>query len=66
LARAPVMSGLERLDLRHNHIGPRGLDALIESPHLRNLTYLNLRQNGLWPSQKAKVKESRLGAVALV
>ena len=36
---------VEILDLRQNHFGDVGLDALVNSPHLKNLRALDLRNN---------------------
>jgi Ran GTPase-activating protein (RanGAP) involved in mRNA processing and transport len=40
LARLPQLTGLAHLDLRANYLGPRGIAALCESPHLAPLTTL--------------------------
>jgi hypothetical protein len=40
LARLPQLTGLSRLDLRANYLGPRGIAALCESPHLGPITTL--------------------------
>ena len=42
-ARAP--DSLRHLDLRRNHIGPRGAEALARSERLRGLTWLNIWDN---------------------
>lgn len=41
----PQLAGLRELHLTYNRIGPAGCDALIASPYLSNLEYLDLRGN---------------------
>jgi uncharacterized protein (TIGR02996 family) len=45
LAACHYLSGLVRLDLRHNRITRAGLDAIAASPHLRNLRGLDVSGN---------------------
>lgn len=47
LARAPSLTGLERLGLASNHLGGTGLRALLQSPSLTRLTELDLEHNDL-------------------
>jgi len=45
LSRYPALSKLEVLDLRQNHLGDEGLDAIASSPIFQNLRELDLRSN---------------------
>lgn len=45
LSRYPGMAKIEKLDLRKNHIGDYGLEAIAHSPILQNLRELDLRNN---------------------
>ena len=47
LSLYPAIKGLEVLDLRKNHIGDAGLEAIAQSPLFSNLKELDLRNNGI-------------------
>ncbi len=47
LSRYPALDKLEILDLRQNHLGDEGLDAIASSPVFQNLRELDLRGNGI-------------------
>jgi uncharacterized protein (TIGR02996 family) len=46
LASCPGLTALRSLELPDSHIGPEGFQALIDSPYLRGLTWLDLRRTG--------------------
>ncbi len=45
LSRYPALDRLEVLDLRQNHLGDEGMDAIASSPLFQNLRELDLRNN---------------------
>lgn len=47
LSRYPALDKLEKLDLRQNHLGDEGLDAIASSPLFQNLRELDLRSNSI-------------------
>ena len=47
LSRYPALQGLQTLDLRKNHIGDEGLEAIAQSPLFTDLRELDLRNNGI-------------------
>ncbi|MCF8720653.1 hypothetical protein [Nitrospina gracilis] len=47
LSMYPDLEALEVLDLRQNHLGDEGLEAIVRSPVLKNLCELDLRSNGI-------------------
>jgi uncharacterized protein (TIGR02996 family) len=59
LASTPELAGLAELGLPDNQITPAGCDALIASPYLTRLEYLDLRGNPVGPA--ARRLEERFG-----
>jgi uncharacterized protein (TIGR02996 family) len=47
LAAAPILDGVEVLNLQSNHIDDEGVEALAASTHLRNLRRLGLGHSGM-------------------
>ena len=47
IAQCAGLAGLRRLALGHAGIGEEGARALVDSPHLNGLEYLDLRDNGI-------------------
>jgi uncharacterized protein (TIGR02996 family) len=60
LARCPHLSGLTKLDLLQNDVGPEGTKALAHSPHLARLRSLNLWSNNVGVEGARALAESPL------
>jgi uncharacterized protein (TIGR02996 family) len=60
LATIPQLAGLRELCLSNNDVGPAGCDALIRSPHLTQLQYLDLAGNPV--GDAAERLERRFGS----
>lgn len=45
LSQYPAVENVETLDVRQNHFGDIGLEALVTSPHLKRLKSLDIRNN---------------------
>lgn len=59
VAQAPIVSRLKGLDLSMGTLTDAGGLALLQSPALRSLTYLNLRHH--WMSEKVQAQFRKLG-----
>lgn len=56
LAQCKQLAGLAELDLSHSPIGDTGAEALADSPHMENLTRLNLYKcHGITPTGKDRL-----------
>lgn len=60
LARSPVLGSVRCLDLSGNRIGARGVESLVESPHLEHLEVLRLVGCGLTDAHVLRLTEAVL------
>src|SRR5262249_18366619 len=65
IAQCPGLAALRRLELRHAGVGEEGAHALIDSPYLKNLEYLNLEDNGI-DANTEKALRKRFGAAVIL
>jgi predicted DNA-binding WGR domain protein len=56
VARSPLLARLQGLDLSMGTLSDEGGEALLASPHLRNLRHLNLRYHFLSPAMMARFR----------
>jgi uncharacterized protein (TIGR02996 family) len=65
MARCPGLAGLRRLALDYAGVGEEGARALVESPHLNALEYLDLRNNGIGIEVEAALRR-RFGKAVIL
>jgi uncharacterized protein (TIGR02996 family) len=61
LVRHPWVARLRRLDLSNNHIADEGATAILDSPHLGGLDWLNLRGNPAAEGRLSNTLRDRFG-----